>query len=192
MQSYQASSTGPSRLTRNVGVKELFLGFLKIGLMGFGGVGPVSRHVIVEDRRWLSEQEYASVLGIGQILPGANTVNAAVMIGDRFRGIRGALASAAGLMAIPILILVILASAYAHFAASPHIQAAIAGSAAASAGLVIGTAIKMARRLKPTRVALMFGLLAFACVGLLQFPLVPVVVTLAVLSIGLAFSRRLA
>ena len=70
---------------------ELFLGYLKIGLLGFGGVAAWARHVIVEERRWLTEREYAEVLGLGQVLPGPNVGNAAVMIGRRFHGLaRGA------------------------------------------------------------------------------------------------------
>ena len=69
---------------------NLFTGFLKIGLMGFGGVGPVARHIIVAERNWLDDRGYAELIGICQALPGANTVNAAVMLGDRFRGGIGA------------------------------------------------------------------------------------------------------
>src|ERR1700755_2742534 len=57
---------------------ELFFGFLKIGMLGFGGIAPWARHVIVEERRWLTEKEFAAILGVGQILPGPNTMNASV------------------------------------------------------------------------------------------------------------------
>jgi chromate transporter len=55
---------------RQVSSTELFLGFLKIGLLGFGGVAPWARHVIIEERRWLTDKEFAEILGVGQILPG--------------------------------------------------------------------------------------------------------------------------
>ncbi len=177
--------TGPA-ITR----VALFLGFLKIGLMGFGGVAPVARHVLVEDRRWLTDQEYASVLGIGQILPGANVINASVMIGNRFHGAFGAVIDLAGLMAMPLLILVLLASLYQRFAALAAMQAVTAGSAAAAAGLVIGTALKMAWRLKPGRAAVFFGLAAFAAVGLWRLKLILVVLVLAPLSIAAVAWRR--
>ncbi|HLI13720.1 MAG TPA: chromate transporter [Alphaproteobacteria bacterium] len=182
----RAESSPAPRISR----KALFLGFLKIGLLGFGGVASIARHVIVEDRAWLSERDYAAVLGVGQILPGANTVNAAVMIGDRFHGASGAAAAVLGLMAMPIVILIALAALYARFSALPDVRVAIAGTAAAAAGMVIGTALKMARRLKPTRIALLFGLLAFAACGLLQLSLVLVVIVLAPLSVAAAFLER--
>jgi chromate transporter len=159
--------------------------------MGFGGVAPVARHVLVEDRKWLSDKDYASVLGLGQILPGANVVNASVMIGERFHGLFGSLIALSGLMAMPMIILIGLATLYEHFSAFPAVQAAIAGMAAAAAGLVVGTALKMARRLKPTRSAVIFGLLAFLCVGLLRAQLIPSIIVLGPLSIAaVAWEKR--
>src|SRR5688572_21162389 len=74
---------------------DLFTGYLKIGLFGFGGVAAWARRVIVEERRWMSERDYAEILGLGQVLPGPNVGNAAVMIGRRFHGLAGALLTTA-------------------------------------------------------------------------------------------------
>lgn len=182
-----ASPPPPLHVSR----RQLFLGFLKIGLLGFGGVAAIARHVLVEDRKWLSEKDYASVLGIGQILPGANVVNASVMIGARFHGVLGSVIALSGLMAMPMVILIGLATLYDRFSAVPAVQAAIAGTAAAAAGLVIGTAMKMARRLKPTRMALACGLIAFLAVGLMRAPLILSVIVLGPLSIAaVAWEKR--
>ena len=102
----------PDTSSRVIGLAELFRGFATIGMLGFGGVAAISRHVIVEQYRWLSEKEYATVLGVGQVLPGANTVNAAVIIGDRFQGPKGSLVGVLGLMVLPILIVMALAALY--------------------------------------------------------------------------------
>jgi chromate transporter len=185
------SGTNPisvsSGVSGTVTLRHLFSGFLKIGLLGFGGVAPIARHVIVEDRAWLSEVEYASVMGIGQVLPGANTINAAVMIGDRFQGLAGAIVCLVSLMVMPLVIVTGLGVLYQRFAGLPQVQAAISGSAAAAAGLVIGAALKMARRLHPTAIAIVFGLLAFIAVGLLKVSLIAAVAVLGPLSIGAAY-----
>ncbi len=181
-----STSEQPLRVSRG----QLFLGFLKIGLLGFGGVAAVARHVLVEDRKWLSEKDYASVLGVGQILPGANVVNASVMIGERFQGALGSVIALGGLMAMPLIILIGLASLYEHFSTLPGVQAAVAGTAAAAAGLVIGTAVKMAHRLKPTPTALAFGLGAFVAAGLFRVPLLLSIVVLAPLSIAAAYWEK--
>ncbi len=164
-------------------LRELFIGFLKIGLLGFGGVAPWARHVIVEERGWLSEQEYVSILGVGQVLPGANTLNAAVMIGDRFKGPIGACVSLLALLAMPLAILILLASLYARFGTLPDVHAALQGSASAAGGLVIGTAAKMAMNLRLNRGSLFVSLIALVSVGWFQWPLIPLLVVLIPLSV---------
>ena len=68
----------------------LFTGYLKIGLFGFGEVAAWARRVIVEERRWMTERDYAEVLGLGQVLPGPNVGNAAVTRPALPRPARGA------------------------------------------------------------------------------------------------------
>ncbi len=180
----------PENVAGRISLKQLFWGFLKIGLLGFGGLAPVAHHVIVEDRAWLTEQEYASLLGLGQILPGGNIINLAVIMGDRFQGIWGSLTALAALMAMPLVILMALALLYERFAGLAVVRTAIGGSAAVAAGLVIGTAGKILWKLRLSWVGLLFAAVAFAAVGLLQLSLVPVLVVLAPLSVGVAYTRR--
>jgi chromate transporter len=165
------------------GIADLFLGFLSLGLLGFGGIAPWARYIIVERRAWLSEKEYAEFIGIGQVLPGSNTVNAAILIGQRFHGLPGAVVAVTALMTMPLLVLVVLASLYGRFATYPDVGAGLAGTAAAAAGLVIGTAIKMTLRLRPTPIALLFGTAAFVAAGLLMLPLLPTLGLLIPLSL---------
>jgi chromate transporter len=175
---------------QTVSKTELFLGFLKIGLLGFGGIAPWARHVIIEERRWLTEKEFAAILGIGQILPGPNTMNASVMIGDRFQGVAGVLACLLGQMAMPLVIITSLAVVYQRYAAVPEVKAALIGAAAGAAGLVLGTALKMAQKIKLTPLGLLVGLMAFAAVGLFTWPLVPVVSALVPFGVAAAAWER--
>jgi chromate transporter len=175
---------------RTVSKRELFLGFLKIGLLGFGGIAPWARHVIIEERRWLTEKEFAAILGVGQILPGPNTMNASVMIGDRFQGVPGVLLCLLGQMAMPLVIITSLAVVYQRFADVPEVKAALAGAAAGAAGLVMGTALKMAQKIRLTPLALVIGVLALAAIGILSWPLVPVVAVLVPLAVGAAALER--
>jgi chromate transporter len=184
------SSSTSSTSGQVVSRTQLFLGFLKIGLMGFGGTGAIARHVIVEDRAWLSEKEYAAMLGLGQVLPGGNIVNVAVMIGDRYHGVTGSMIAVVGLMAMPIGILIVLASLYDRWATIPDVRAALIGAAAGAAGLVMGTAIKMASRLSPTVISIGLGILAFVTVGVLRLPLVYVIFGLVPLGIAASFLER--
>jgi chromate transporter len=169
---------------------ELFLAFAKIGLLGFGGVAPWARHIIVQERRWLTEREYASILGIGQVLPGPNTVNSSIIIGDRFQGTSGAAIALVGLLCMPVTVLIGIALLYDRIAGFPLVGVAIAAGAAAAAGLVIGTALKMAIKLKPDLISIAVGLAAFVSVGLLHLPMALAIAVLAPISIFIVWRRQ--
>jgi chromate transporter len=150
---------------------DLFLGFFKLGALGFGGVGPLTRRIVVEERRWLDEREFAALLGLCQALPGANTCNFALMLGDRFCGPSGGLAALAGLMAAPLLLLLGAASLFEAFAENPDLRAALCGASAAAAGLALGTALKMMKNLPRDRLLWGVAAAAFVAVALLRLPL---------------------
>lgn len=169
---------------------RLYFGFFKIGAFAFGGVGPLARQVIVEEEGWLTEREYAELLGLGQVLPGPNVGNVSIFIGDRFHGLVGSMLALAGLMSAPLLTLLVLAHLYDQFGAIPAIDGAIGGVAAAAAGLFLGTALKMAERLKLSLPALAVLATAFVAIGLFRWPLTTVVLALAPVSIALAWRLR--
>src|SRR6185503_3424688 len=52
--------------------RELFFGFLRVALSGFGGVLPWARRMMVEEKRWMSEVDFVDLLAISQLLPGPN------------------------------------------------------------------------------------------------------------------------
>lgn len=150
---------------------ELFLGFLKLGAIGFGGVGPLTRQIVVEERRWLDDSEFAALLGLCQALPGANTCNFALMLGDRFCGPSGGFCALVGLLAAPLVFLLVIASFFAAFAHHPDVRAALAGAASAAAGLALGTALKMLKNVSRTPAVLGLAAAVFAAVALARLPL---------------------
>jgi chromate transporter len=172
------------------GLFGLFAGFLSLGLLGFGGIAPWARHIIVERRKWLSESEYAEFVGIGQVLPGSNTVNAAILIGQRFHGALGAAVAVTALLLMPVLVVVMLAALYGRYSNIPEVRGALGACAAAAAGLVIGTAIKMTIKLKLTPTAILFGAAAVVASGLLNVPLLLTVGVLIPLSLAVSMWRR--
>jgi len=167
-------------------------GFFRIGLTGFGGVGPIARDVIVERKRWLAEADYARLVGLCQVLPGANTVNVAVMIGDRFRGWKGAVLCVFALMLAPIAILVLLATAYAEMADQPIVRTALTGAAASAAGLVGGTAARMLIRLKPDWRQIATALAGLFVVSVLGWSLVTTLLVIGPIALLSRFAKRAA
>ncbi|MFT8246706.1 chromate transporter [Roseomonas sp. BN140053] len=166
---------------------SLFLGYLSIGMLGFGGVNAWSRRVIVEDRRWLTEREYAEILGLGQVLPGPNVGNAAIMVGRRFGGLAGALTATLGLYAAPLAILLLLAGIWDRFGGLPEVQRVMAGVAAAASGMALGNALRMGERLRLPPPMLALAVLAVPAAFWLRLPLPLIVAGLGIPGVWLAW-----
>ncbi len=171
---------------------DLFLGFSSIAILAFGGVLPWARFVLVERRRWLSPEEFTDMLALCQLLPGPNIVNMSVAIGARFHGARGALASVLGLLVLPVAIVLLLVSLYARYAQVAAVQGALTGMAAAAAGLVVAMAVKLAEPVLRRRfwLAAPVIVLTFVGVGLLRWPLWPVILVMAPLAIAIGWRVR--
>jgi chromate transporter len=125
--------------------KQLFIGFSKIGLSGFGGVLPWARRTIVEQEKWLTSEEFNAMLGISQIVPGPNIVNLSICVGSRFAGVSGAFAAALGLMLGPSTIVILLGLLYEQYNSLTAVQGLLRGISAVGIGLIAGTGFKMMR-----------------------------------------------
>jgi chromate transporter len=164
----------------------LFIAFLQVSLCAFGGPLIWARRMVVEKRRWLRDEEFAEILSFCQFLPGPNVVSITVCIGAKFRGAAGALAALAGFIIIPWSIgfaAGALLLSYAHLA---MLHGALRGVAAAAAGLLIGTGIKLLRPQWQRPAALVFAALAFAGLAFARLPLFLVVILLVPASIAAA------
>jgi chromate transporter len=172
---------------------DLFKAFNWLALQGFGGVLPVAQRVLVDQQRWLSREQFVETLSLGQVLPGPNIVNMALMIGDRFFGLRGAMAALGGLLTAPLLIVLTLAAAYGQLSSVPEVGGALRGMGAASAGLIVATGLRVLPTLKknplglPTAVTLV--LVSTLAIGWWRVPLVWVVLGLGSVSMALAAWR---
>jgi chromate transporter len=167
--------------------RSLFLSFLAVGLQGFGGVLPFARRMLVDQRRWLDDREFTEVLSLSQFLPGPNIVNVSIIVGNRFRGPLGSLAATLGLMLMPFVIVLALATLYARFADLAAVRGATNGVSAAATGLIIATGLKMARALKGVPWQIVMCALAFIAIALLRLPLLWVLAVLAPISIAIAW-----
>lgn len=164
-------------------IAGLFTAFLALGLIGFGGVLPLARRMVVEQRRWLSAAEFTDLLGLCQFLPGGNIINMSVAIGLKFRGVVGAFAAILGLIAAPSAIVIALGVVYDRLQDDPQIHHLFAGLAAAAAGLMIAMAGKTALLLRGRPLGAAIAGLCFLAVAILHLPLVPTMLVLAPLSV---------
>jgi len=172
--------TPPRNLT------ELFLGFLSIGARSFGGVMPWAHRVIVEERRWMSQEEFTTIIGLCQFLPGPNVGNASIVLGKKWFGLKGSIVAFLGFFGLPFLWVLALASLYEGFASQPGVKPVVTGVAAAGAGLFIGTAIKLARPIarKPAALVVIAG--CFSAVGVGRVSMLIVIPVAAAISYLLA------
>jgi chromate transporter len=134
----------PLETNKKPSLPEIFTAFAWIGLTSFGGgLAAYLRDVLVDEKKWMSEDEFLAALEIGQTLPGLNSVNVAIIAGRKLVGPYGAIVAAAGLLLPGVLLLLVLGVLYERFRHNPDVTAALAGVAAAAVGLLLQVTIKI-------------------------------------------------
>ena len=179
----------PSRLPE-LSLAALFLAFLRLGSISFGGssAGWIYRD-IVQRRLWLSDQEFLTLMAIGQSLPGANGVKLSVLIGRHLRGGIGAFAAPLAFLSGPFAIILIVGAIYGRVANYSTLHAVLDGVAAAVVGLTLSTGISAVARGAGDWMAVAISAVTVLCVGILGWPMLPVILVLAPVSIGLVLVR---
>src|ERR1035437_2779287 len=100
---------------------DLFVTFTLLALQGFGGVLAVVQHELVDQKHWMTNEEFMEEWAVAQIMPGPNVINLSLMIGGRYFGLLGALAALGGLVLIPLLLVLLLALSYARYGNHPDV-----------------------------------------------------------------------
>lgn len=169
---------------------ELFIGFCRVGLSGFGGVLPWARRYLVERYGWIKPDEFNALLGMCQILPGPNVMNLSVAVGRRFHGAVGAVLAPLGLMAAPMVIVIALGLLYLSFGSLPLVQSMLRGISAVAAGLILAMGVKMGMGLRARKLSLPLATAVFVAIALWRVPMLWVVV--ALVPLGIVLMRRCA
>lgn len=176
---------------RPASLSDLFLSFTWLALQGFGGVLAVIQRELVERKQWLTQEEFVEDWAVAQVMPGPNVVNLALIFGGRMFGLAGALTALAGLIAVPLLVVLVLAVLHARFAAYPAVQGALRGMAAVSAGLIGAAGLKLSAALVTNPIPLAWcasiSVAGFVLVALLHVPLLYVMFVLGSLGCVLAW-----
>src|SRR5262245_426109 len=122
----------PPALQDPPSLSELFLGFAKISVSGIGMILPWARRLIVEEKRWMTAEEFIEAFSLSQFLPGPNVVNMSVVFGSRMRGAAGAAVALAGLLGPPFLVVIGLSVLYAQYGDAETLRRVLAGISAAA------------------------------------------------------------
>ena len=183
----------PPARSRPASLTDLFVSFTLLALQGFGGVVAIVQRELVERKQWLTQDEFLEDWAVAQVMPGPNVVNLSMMIGGRYFGLRGALAALAGILTVPLLLVLLLAVLHARVGSHPGVAGAFRGMAAVSAGMFGAAALKMSvaltRNPMPLAWCVALGAAGFVLVALLRVPLVYVLFGVGGLGCVLSYLR---
>lgn len=174
-------------------LSDLFFSFTWLALQGFGGVLAVVQRELVEKKRWMTREEFIEDWAVAQIMPGPNVVNLSLMIGGRYFGLKGAMAALAGMLTVPLILVLLLALVYAQFADQPGVAGALRGMGAVAAGLIAATGLRLSGALLNNvlgmRQCMALGAVCFVAIALLRWPLFYVLAGLGSLACVLAYKK---
>ena len=172
---------------------DLFVTFTLLALQGFGGVLAVVQRELVEKKRWMTREQFVEDWAVAQIMPGPNVVNLSLMIGGRYFGLPGALAGLAGMLIAPLVVVLLLAAAFAGVSDALWAQGALRGMGAVSAGLIAAVGLKLIGTLRSNPmgmpVCIALSAASFAGVGLLRWPLAYVLLGTGLVACGWAYRQ---
>ncbi len=170
---------------------EIFIAFAKISLSGFGGVLAWARRMMVEERKWMTAEQFNEVYALCSFLPGGNIINFSVILGGRFRGPLGSAAALAGLLGPPVILILIIGGIYSYYGDLPWLRRALTGVAAAAAGLMMATVAKMVQPLFRNRAVVgpLIAAATFVAISIMHWPLPLVLLVIVPVSIAYTWIR---
>jgi chromate transporter len=171
---------------------ELFAAFATMSLYGFGGVLAWARRVLVEQKKWMTPEQFNDCYALCNFLPGPNIINLSVVFGRSIRGVPGAFVAMVGLVGPSMAIVTFFGFLYAQYGQIDALQRMFTGVAAAAAGLIISLSVKMAEPIWKQRKPLAFAvaIAAFVAVGVMRWPIWWVLGVLIPISIAIALRGK--
>ena len=143
-----------SRLKR---MKELYLCFLQIGAVNFGGgyaMLPLLQRELEDRRRWCTTDELMDYFAIGQCTPGIIALNVSTFVGNKIGGTAGALSALAGFLTVPIALILVIAALLQNFVTYPIVVHALAGIRVCVCVLVLQAVLRLWKKSVPDLKAL--------------------------------------
>jgi chromate transporter len=149
---------------------------LQVALSAFGGgLSAWSQRIVVEQRRWMSNEQFLTGLTVARLFPGPNQINMAVYIGADFHGLVGALVAMAGMLLVPFSLLMALGVLYFEVHELPAVDRLLAGVVAAAAGMALSMGFKILDQYWKDGMALVLAGAVFLALSVFHARLIPVV-----------------
>lgn len=169
----------------------IFTSFLKIGAFTFGGgyaMIPLIEREVIDRRAWVERREFLDLLTLAQSVPGPISLNTAVFVGYRIRGLRGAAAALAGTILPSFTIILLIALFFANVRQNPVVDAAFKGMRPAVVALIIGPVISLSRGMRWPQ----FAVIAAAALAIWGLGWSPIYVLAAAAAAGIAWELAVA
>ena len=123
--------------------------FAKIGSMMFGGgmaMLPLLQRGLVDNKKWVTEEEILDYYAIGQCTPGIIAVNTATFVGRKRKGLIGGIAATLGVVFPSIVIITIIAAFLTNFAELKAVRDAFAAIRVCVCALILNSVIKLGKK----------------------------------------------
>jgi chromate transporter len=166
-----------------VSTARIFLEFLTIGAISFGGVVPYLRGSLVSRQNWLSDREFVEMLSISQSLPGLNATNMAILVGQKLNGALGAIVAVLGICLPGSLLMFVVGIVYRAHGDHAWATGALKGVAAASVGLVLSTVVQLSKRSLEERLDYVFVVLTVVAVNRLHQSVLTTLVVVGLMAV---------
>lgn len=168
---------------------QLFWNFFKLGLFTIGGgmaMIPLIQNIVVDKMGWMTEEETVDCIAVSQGLPGVVAINMATYIGQKKKGLAGALAATIGVM-LPSFVIIILVVKLLHgFGDNRYVLGALTGIKAAATGLIAYSAYKVGKQVLKGGFQWVLAIAAFVAIAYFQINAVWAIV--AGIGVGLLYS----
>ena len=180
-----SSPTPAQGLTQKaVPLLDLFLQFLMVGAVSFGGgIIAYERILLVEKRKWLTADQFMAYLAISQTMPGLNSVNLAVLTGDYLRGIKGSIIALLGLVLPGSTLVLLLGLVYTALTDHAITVLLLTGIAAGATGLLAAVTYRIGDEHWKKPISLLLIATTFVLMSIAKLPLLEVLAIMAPISL---------
>ncbi|MBP5170721.1 MAG: chromate transporter [Bacteroidales bacterium] len=127
---------------------KLFASFFKLGCFTFGGGNamiPVIEHEVVEQKSWMTHDDFAEMIAVAQSLPGPISLNSALYTGYRKAGLAGGIATALGIILPSFIIILLIAIVFGEYQHQPVVEKAFKGIRPVVVAIIAGPLVRMAK-----------------------------------------------
>lgn len=167
-------------------LKDLFVVFLTAGAISFGGgVLAYLREYLVRNHAWLSDDDFLDALEVSETLPGLNSVNMSVIVGDRMRGAIGAAVSVIGLMLPGMVVMMTLGVLWESQRQNANVGHFLVGVAAAAVGLLLTVTLQLGHKQFARPLDLILISVTFFAVSVFKISLLWVLIVIAPVAVWL-------